>query len=52
MSQQLIAHMLSGLVDLVSDLRMGESPRSTRNMRVADLAVERRDWVRGEKWEG
>lgn len=48
-SRKDIAQIESSDVDIVRDLRMGERPRSVKYIRRADLAVERRREVRGER---
>lgn len=48
-SKKDIAQMESSDVDLVSDFKIGERPRSVKYIRRADLAVEMRRFVRGEK---
>lgn len=46
-----IAQMESEDVDFVSDLRIGDSPRSVKYIKSADLAVLRRREVREESGE-
>lgn len=35
------------MVDSVSDFRIGERPRRAMYIRMADLAVARREWISG-----
>lgn len=51
MSQQLIAQIESLAVDFVRDLRMGLRANSAQYIRMADLAVARRCWLRGDSVE-
>jgi hypothetical protein len=51
MSQQLMAQMESLVVDLVRDFRIGLSANSAQYIRMADLAVARRCWLRGDRLE-
>ena len=43
MSQHVIAQIESGVVDWVRDFNMGDRPRSAMYIRIADLAVARRE---------
>lgn len=51
-SRKDIAQIESSDVDFVKDFKIGERPSSVKYIRRADLAVEMRRFVRGEKGVG
>lgn len=46
-----MAQMESLVVDLVKDFKMGLRASSAQYIRMADLAVARRCWLRGDRVE-